>query len=68
MTVKECALKAIREMPDEATYEDILDHLKMVAAIWRSDEDAESGRVLTQDAVQREATNWRSQSSHRKAN
>ncbi len=60
MTAKESVLKTVREMPDEATWEEIVDHLDVLAAIQRADEDAEAGRFHSHEEVKREVASWRS--------
>ena len=59
MTAKESVLKVVRELPDETTWEEIVDHLDILASIHRADEDAEAGRVYTQEEVKREVASWR---------
>lgn len=58
MTAKESVLKAVREMPGEATWEEIVDHLDVLAAIRRADKDAEAGHVYTHEEVKQEIATW----------
>ena len=60
MTAKESVLKVVREMPEETTWEEIVDHLDVLAAIRKADEDAEAGHVYTHEEVKREVASWRS--------
>ena len=59
MTAKESVLNAGREMPDQATWEEIVNHLDILAAIQRADEDADAGRVYTLEEVKLEVASWR---------
>lgn len=35
MSIKEAVLEAVRQLPDEACFEDILEHIEIMAAIRR---------------------------------
>jgi len=39
MTSKQLVLKAVREMPDDASLEEIEEHIAILAAIQRGEED-----------------------------
>lgn len=60
MTAKESVLKSVQEMPDEASWEEIVEHLDILVAIQRADQDADAGRIYTQEEVQHEVASWRS--------
>lgn len=51
MSNKEAAIEAVRELPDEATFEDILEHIAILAAIRRGEEAADAGRVISHEEV-----------------
>ncbi len=58
MTAKEAVLKVVRELPDETTWEEIVDHLDVLAAIRKADEDVEAGHFTTHEEVKREIVGW----------
>lgn len=60
MSVKEVVLEAIRKMPDEASYEDILDEIALLAALKRGEEAAVSGQVISHEELKRQVSSWTS--------
>ena len=45
MSIKEAVLEAVRQLPDDAGFEDVLERIETLAAIQRGEEDADAGRV-----------------------
>jgi predicted transcriptional regulator len=58
MSSKEMVIDAVRELPDEATLEEILEQVKILAALQRSAEDANAGRVVSHEEVKKRAASW----------
>ena len=58
MSVKEAVLSAVREMPDEVSFDDVLEQLEILAAIRRADEDIAAGRVYSQEEIEQEVETW----------
>jgi predicted transcriptional regulator len=58
MTSKQLVLKAAREMPDDATLEEIEGHIAILAAIQRGEEDIEGGRFFTHEEIKRQVKQW----------
>jgi predicted transcriptional regulator len=63
MSDKETVLEVVRELSDEATFDEILDHLTIIAAIRRGARAAVAGRVLRHDEMERRTESWSSKSS-----
>jgi predicted transcriptional regulator len=61
MSAKEAVLEAIKELPDHATYNEILEHVAVLAAIQRGIEAAEAGKVLSHEEVKKRIATWTSQ-------
>jgi predicted transcriptional regulator len=58
MSIKEAVLEAVRQLPDDAGFEDVLDQIETLAAIRRGEEDADAGRVVPHDEVKRRIASW----------
>ncbi|HLQ47141.1 MAG TPA: hypothetical protein VK137_20525 [Planctomycetaceae bacterium] len=58
MSVKEAVLNAVREMPDEVSFDEVLEQLEVLAAIRRADEDIAAGRVYSQEEIEQEVETW----------
>ena len=63
MSVKEAVLNAVREMPDEVSFDEVLEQLEILAAIRRADEDIAAGRVYSQEEIEQEVETWFSKSN-----
>ncbi len=50
---KELALKAVEQLPDDATLEDAMEQLYLLEKIERGREDVRLGRTVSHDEVQR---------------
>ena len=51
MTTKEKMLRAVNELPDDASVEDAMEKLLVLAKIDRGIEQADAGKTITQQAV-----------------
>jgi predicted transcriptional regulator len=58
MSIKEAVLEAVRQLPDDAGFEDVLDQIETLAAIRRGEADADAGRVVPHDEVKRRIASW----------
>ncbi len=58
MSVKEAVLNAVREMPEEVSFDELLEQLEILAAIRRADEDIAAGRVYSQEEIEQEVETW----------
>jgi hypothetical protein len=58
LTAKEKMLEAVRELPDEASYEDAMERLLLLAKIERGLIQAEQGSTLSHDAIKERMARW----------
>ena len=58
MTTKEQILKAMSELPDDATYEDAIERLYVLYKIQRGIEQADAGQLIPQAEVLERITRW----------
>jgi predicted transcriptional regulator len=58
MSIKEAVLEAVRQLPDDAGFEEVLEQIETLAAIRRGEEDADAGRVVPHDEVKRRIASW----------
>lgn len=58
MTVKAMAQKAISNMPDEATYDNIQYQLYVLECIEQGEKDVAEGKVMTEAQVQQGLEKW----------
>ena len=58
MTVKEAVLQAVSEMPDESSWDDILDELKILAELRRADAEIDAGDFTTHEEAKQEIASW----------
>ena len=60
MTAKEIVTERIREFPDDATFDEIIDELQILAAIEKGQRAADEGRVIPHADVRQRFSEWRS--------
>ena len=58
MTSKDLAIKTIQELPDSATWEDIEERVRFLAAIDKGLADVRAGRVVPHDQVKESLREW----------
>jgi predicted transcriptional regulator len=58
MSAKELVLETVREMPDTATIEEILEELAILAGIARGEQAADQGRVISHEEMKRRVESW----------
>ena len=58
MSNKELAIEAVRDLPEGATFDEILEHLAILAAICQGQEDVKNGRVISHEEMKRRVATW----------
>lgn len=58
MTIKEKMLNAVRELPDDASVEDAMEKLLVLAKIERGLAQADRGEILTHQEVKDRMAKW----------
>ena len=58
MKTKEIAIKAIEELPDDATWEDIQERISFVAAVRRGLRQLDEGKGIPHDRVREGFAEW----------
>ena len=58
MDAKTVAKKALELLPDDASWESILDRMQYLAAIDEGLKDIEAGRVVSHEEVKRQLREW----------
>lgn len=58
MSNKEMVLEVVREMPDGATLDEIIEELHILAAIRRGEEAADAGRVISHEELKKKVATW----------
>jgi predicted transcriptional regulator len=61
MTTKEIAVKSIAELPDSATWEDIEERVRFLAAVDRGLEDIRQGKLIPHAEVKASLAKWLSE-------
>lgn len=56
MSNKEMVLEAVRSLPDNASWEEIVEHLHILAAIREGQEDIEAGRFISHEEMKKRMT------------
>ena len=58
VTIKEHVLKAIQELPDDATVEDAIDRLYLLYKVERGIAQADAGQKVSQEEARRRMAQW----------
>lgn len=58
MSTKEIALASIQGLPDSATWEDIEERVRFLAAIEKGRKDIREGKVVPHEDVRKEFAEW----------
>ena len=58
MTIKETAIKTIRELPEDATWEDIQERISFIAGVRKGIRELDEGRGILHEEVRREFSEW----------
>lgn len=60
MTPKQKTLQALGTLPDDASYEQLQEEVKILVALEEGESDVREGRVVSHDDVKRRLTQWTS--------
>ena len=58
MSTKEFAIKTIQELPDSASWKDIEDRIRFLAAIDKGLEDIKTGKTIPHEEVKESLKRW----------
>ena len=58
MTTKELIIKAIQELPDDATLDDAMERLYLLSKVERGIAQADAGRKVTQAEARQRMARW----------
>jgi len=58
MTSKEIALKTIKQLPEDATWEDIQERINFVAGVRKDLRELDEGKGISHDKVKEESAEW----------
>ena len=60
MTPKQKTLQALGTLPENASYEDLQEEVKILAALEEAETDIREGRVVSHDEAKRRLAQWTS--------
>jgi hypothetical protein len=55
---KELVLKAIRELPDDSSLDEIADRIEFLAAVQKGLDGLDRGEGITHDAIKKQLASW----------
>jgi predicted transcriptional regulator len=58
MTTKEKVIKAVRDLPDDASLEDVMERLLFLAKIEKGLQQADAGRTIPHDKIKKKMAKW----------
>jgi len=58
MTTKEIALKTIEQLPENASWEDILERINFIVAVRKGLHELDEGKGISHDKVKEEFAEW----------
>jgi len=58
MTTKQKVIKAVRSLPENASYEDAMERLLFLAKIEKGLQQADAGRTVSHGAVKQKMKRW----------
>lgn len=58
MTIKEQVLKAIQELPTDATFEDAMERLYLLYKVERGIKQADAGQKISQEEAKKRMNKW----------
>lgn len=58
MTIKEKVVQAVQDLPNDASYEDVMERLLFLAKIERGIQQADSGHTIPHVQVQERMAKW----------
>jgi predicted transcriptional regulator len=60
MTPKQKTLQALGTLPEDASYEDLQEEVKILAALEEAEADIREGRVVSHDEAKKRLAQWTS--------
>ena len=60
MSNKELVLDALKQMPEDASLEEISEEIAILAAIKRGEDDIAAGRVISHEEMKKRIAEWTS--------
>jgi predicted transcriptional regulator len=63
MSDKQSVLEAIRRLPDEVTLREIRDEIEFLAAVREGEQQADQGRLIPLEQVEKNLQSWLSKSA-----
>jgi hypothetical protein len=58
MTTKQAAIRAIEELPDDASWEDVQDRISFVAGVRKGLRELDEGKGIAHDQIRQESAAW----------
>ena len=58
MTIKEIAIKSIKELPEKATWEDIQERINFMAGVRKGLRELDQGKGIPHDKIREEFREW----------
>lgn len=58
MTVKEIALKIVNDLPEDASYDEVISEIQFRKMVELGIQDSKNNRVISTADLQREITKW----------
>jgi predicted transcriptional regulator len=58
MSNKEIVIEAIRQLPEQLSFEEIAEEIAVLAAIHKGERDADAGRMIPHDEVKKRLSSW----------
>lgn len=58
MTTKEKVIKAVRDLPDDASIEDVMERLLFLVKIEKGLQQADAGRTIPHDKIKKKMARW----------
>lgn len=58
MSHKQLVIEAVKELPDNSSFEEILEHLAILASICQGQDDAKAGRVIAHEEMKKQVASW----------
>jgi predicted transcriptional regulator len=58
MSEKAIVLETVRKLPEDSTFEEIVESIAIAAAVRRGEEAVDAGRVFSHDEVKKRLASW----------
>jgi predicted transcriptional regulator len=60
MSNKDTVIEAVRQLPDDVSFEEITERIAILAAIRKGEQAADAGRVTSHEEVKKKFAQWTS--------